>query len=274
MRLETPTPEMDQLLTGHERRDASWCWRPRGTTTALILHTRSGSGVVRAADAEQMIGPGDTVLWTPGAPQDFGCRASVEPWEIIWAHFRPSDRWHDWMTWPIVGPGIARIPDPPARTRARIHAALREMDRFAHSGLPRAEEFARNALERAILWLDAVNPGPGRLDDRVQEAVLFIARHLDRPLDVRSIADAVHLSPSRLAHLFTEAVGTPPARFVELRRMERAQTLLESSSLTIRAIADATGFSNQYYFATRFKTVTGMSPSDWRARARRRRGSS
>lgn len=49
--------------------------------------------------------------------------------------------------------------------------------------------------------------------------------------------------------------------------MERAQVLLESSSLPVGAISDAIGFSSsQFYFAARFRTYTGMSPSDWRRR--------
>jgi AraC family transcriptional regulator of arabinose operon len=150
--------------------------------------------------------------------------------------------------------------------RARIEAVLPEMDGPARGVSPRANDFALNALERALLWLDAANPGPQQLDDRVHEAVLFIARNLAAPISVRSIADAVQLSPSRLSHLFTDQVGTSPLRFVELRRIERAQALLESSALPIGAIAEATGFTSQFYFATRFRAVAGISPSDWRRR--------
>ena len=81
------------------------------------------------------------------------------------------------------------------------------------------------------------------------------------------IADAVQLSPSRLSHLFKEQTGVTPARFVELRRIDRAKGLLESSSLSIGAIAAATGFSSQFYFANRFRAATGTSPTSWRRRA-------
>ena len=96
--------------------------------------------------------------------------------------------------------------------------------------------------------------------------MLFISRHLDRQLTVSDIARAARLSPSRLAHVFNQQLGISPGRFVEQRRMERAQVLLESSSLPVGAISDAIGFSSQFYFAARFRTYTGMSPSDWRRR--------
>jgi AraC family transcriptional regulator of arabinose operon len=268
MRRETPFPDIVDLLTGHERRGGNWCWRPRGTPTPLLIHTRGGQGAVRAAsDERHTLSAGDTVLWTAGAEQEFGSDHDAVPWEIVWAHFRPRAHWHEWLRWPALGAGVARIPAPQPGLRARIDAALLEMNASAGGVSPRATDFALNALERALLWLDAANPGPQQLDDRIHDAVNFIARNLAGPLSVRVIADAVALSPSRFSHLFTEQVGSSPARFVELRRIERAQALLSSSSLPIGAIADATGFSSQFYFASRFRALAGMSPSEWRRRA-------
>jgi AraC family transcriptional regulator of arabinose operon len=268
---ETPSPAVRILLTGHERREASWCWRPRGTPTALLVHTRAGRGVLRAGsgDDEQVVAAGDTVLWAPGVTHDFGTRPGTEPWEIVWAHFRPREHWADSLAWPTVGGGVGRVPAPSQLLRTRVDEALLEMDSQASSALPRATDLAMNALERALLWLDAASPGEQLLDDRVREAVLFVTSHLDEPLDVTAIADAVHLSASRLTHLFTEQLGTSPARFVEQRRMERAQALLESSSMPVGAVARASGFSSQYYFASRFREFAGMTPSEWRQRARR-----
>lgn len=266
MRPETPSPSGLTLLTGHERRNDNWCWRPRGTRTPLLIHTLSGHGELResSSDDAHLIAAGDTVLWTAGASQDFGCGPGPDPWEIVWAHVVPRAHWHDWLTWPVLGPGVAQIPAPQPRIRTYVEAALLDMDSSAHSASPRAADFALNALERALLWLDAANPGPRRLDDRLHDAMLFIARHLDGPLSVAKIGAAVQLSPSRLSHLFTEQIGIPPARFVELRRIERAQGLLASSSLPIGVIADATGFSSQFHFAVRFRALTGTSPTAWR----------
>ncbi len=254
-------------MTGHERRAENRCWRPNGTPTALLVHTRVGRAFVRVDAGEQVISPGDTVLWAPGATHDFGCRTGAEPWELVWAHFRPREQWRDWRMWPT-GTGVARIPAPTEGLRGLIDDALLEMDGHAHSGLPRASEFGGNALERALLWLEAAHPGPQQVNERIQEAVLFIASHIDRPLTVTAIADAVHLSPSRLSHLFTEQLGLPPARYVELRRIGRARALLDTTSLPIHAIAQSTGFSSQYYFATRFKALEGVTPSEWRREAR------
>jgi AraC family transcriptional regulator, arabinose operon regulatory protein len=268
MRLITPSPQVADLLTGHEERGPSWCWRPRGTATPLLIHTLAGYGSMHAVGAgRQPLGPGDTVLWLPGAAQDFGCEDEEDPWEIVWCHFRPRRHWRDWFDWPLAEQGVCRIDAPTQRTRTRVAEALLDMDASLRGLSPHATDLALNALERALLWLRGSATRPVHSDDRIEEAVLYIAHHLAEPLTISSISDAVKLSPSRLSHLFKEVVGVSPARFIELRRLERAQTLLASTDMTVGSIAQATGFSSQFYFATRFKQAHGTSPTQWRRHA-------
>ncbi len=263
-RSPTPSPFVPTLLTGSERRAENWCWRPRGSSSTLLVHTRLGRATVLTDGQAHEITTGDTVVWMPGAAQDFGGNSGDDAWEIVWAHYRPRTGWPDPLTWPLIGAGVARLAAPSDTQRQRIQDSLLEADTYARSNFHRGADLALNALERALLWLDSASPQVHQLDDRVQQAVMFIARHLDHDLSVPTIADHVHLSPSRLSHLFSQQVGTSPGRFVESRRIARAQELLVSSSLPIQEIATAAGFRSQFYFATRFKAVTGLSPSRWR----------
>jgi AraC family transcriptional regulator of arabinose operon len=254
------------LLAGHETRASTWCWRPRGTTTPLLVHTRAGSGRVETEEhGEHRLSPGDTVVWLPGAPHDFGCAPDEGPWEIVWMHVVQRTTWPAWTTWPELAPGLRWVPSPDDAMRGRIEQALLDTVAAHATSIPHSLALSMNALERALIWLDAATPGKDQLDGRVHDALDLIARQLDRSLDVGTIAAAVNLSPSRLAHMFTEQVGTPPARYVEMRRLERAQHLLSSTSMTVGAIARACGFSSQFYFATRFRRHTGSDPTSWRS---------
>ena len=270
-RAPTPSPVVPTLLTGHETRVSTWCWRPHGTTTPLIVHTRAGTGRIEAGARRgaHPMSPGDTVVWIPGTAHDFGCDADGKAWEIVWLHVVPRTSWRVWTSWPELGPGLRWVPAPDEAMRGRIDQAL--MDTVAAAGAPTSHSLplAMNALERALIWLDAATPGEERLDGRVHDALDLIARRLDQPLDVGAIAAAVNLSPSRLGHVFKDQVGVSPARYVELRRLERAQHLLSSTSMTIGAVARACGFSSQFYFATRFRRHTGSDPTRWRAAALR-----
>lgn len=264
----SPSPTVDRLLTGRERRNAERCWRPGGTDEWLLVHTLVGGARVGTTGGEATVGPGDTFLYRPGAPQDFGGDGRG-PWEIVWAQFEPLPHWFGLLRWPELSPGIhlGRLED--ATLLGRVEALLLEANRLATSGLPHAIPLARNALEAALLWRDLRHPTGRPLDTRVVAAIDYISRHATRRPSIAELAQEVHLSPSRFAHLFTEETGLTPRRFVERQRLERAKQLLELTSLPVGAVAREVGFGSQFHFATRFRKLTGTSPTAYRAARRR-----
>ncbi len=217
------------------------------------------------------LGQGETVLFRPRAPQHFGSDAAAGLWELAWVHFVPLPHWLELLRRPEIAPGILRMAAPEPALRERIETCLLEADRLAGSGLPHADRLAQNALEAALLWWETQDSGQRPLDPRVVEAIDYLSRSLDRRVPIAEVARAVHLSPSRLAHLFRAETGVSPGRFGEQRRLERAKHLLESTSLPINGVARETGFAGQFHFATRFRVSTGVTPSSYRAARRRER---
>ena len=266
--MRTPTsqpPPYIHLLTGHEQRRQDRCWRPGGTHDWLLMHTLSGSVRITLPDREVLLGSGDTVLYQPGAPQDFGGDAPSAFWEVVWAHFVPRPDWLELVRWSELAPGVLHIWAPKSSLLDRIEACLLETDRLAVSGLPHAHRLALNTLETALLWLDMLNPAPRGLDSRVVEALEYLSHNLHRRVAVAELAHAVHLSPSRLAHLFREETGVTPRGYAERQRLGRAMQLLEITLLPVHEVARQAGFENQFYFAARFKKLTGRTPSGFRS---------
>ena len=56
----------------------------------------------------------------------------------------------------------------------------------------------------------------------------------------------------------------PPAQFMLELRVERAKELLAFTDKSIAEIAEASGFSDQNYFARIFKRFTDISPTQYR----------
>ena len=233
------------------------------------MHTLSGQVMLALPDGELLLGSGDTVLYRPGAPQDFGGYDSSAAWEVVWAHFVPPPDWLELLRWPEVAPGVLHLWAPRSPHLDRIEACLLETDRLAVSGLPHAQRLALNALETALLWLDIQNPARRRLDPRVVEALGHLSRNLHRRVSVEELAQTVHLSSSRFAHLFRQETGMTPRGYAERQRLGRASQLLEVTLLPVNEIARQTGFESQFYFAARFKALTGRSPTEFRSWKRR-----
>jgi len=267
VRAPSPTPRVDRILTGHERRERDHCWRPEGTTDWLLVHTISGRAVICLPDRERRVGPGESVLYRPGAPQDFASDGSAGSWELVWAHCEPPPHWLELLRWPELSPGVLCLAASEPALRARVETLLLEANRVFGSGLPRADRLAFNALEGALLWWDLQNPARRSLDPRVVAAIDYLSHRVGEPVSLDEFAEAAHLSVSRFAHLFTRETGLAPRRFVEQQRVERAKQLLELTSLPVNAVSRHVGFRSQFYFATRFKKLTGLTPSAYRAAA-------
>ena len=71
------------------------------------------------------------------------------------------------------------------------------------------------------------------------------------------------LSSRRFNDLFKNCFNITPNRYIIVRRIELAKSLLETKNLTITEISELCGFSDVYYFSKVFKQNCGISPSKW-----------
>ena len=267
----TPHPEVRHVGTGHFDEGPGYeTYRPTGTGDWLVILTLAGGGRIAHAAGRIVTRPGDAVLLRPGALHDYRTDKQRGRWELRWAHFRPHPHWMPWLAWPgedaLDPPGLRRLRIDEPGAFQRIDGALAEADRWRNAPIPRAEMFALNALERMLLYADAVNPlTSGRpLDDRVQKTLDYLRDHLDAPTDLETLARHAHLSASRLSHLFREQVGLTPLQYLERLRIDRARQLLELTAHPVGHVARRVGFDNPFYFSLRFKKHTGQSPRHYR----------
>ena len=87
--------------------------------------------------------------------------------------------------------------------------------------------------------------------------------HRDPPLS--ELSARAYMSAFHFARLFKRSTGLPPHRFVVGRRIGRAKELLETSDVSIAAVAQAAGFRTPSHFTTVFRRATGVTPSTYRA---------
>jgi AraC family transcriptional regulator of arabinose operon len=269
--VETPAPPTGLLVADYFEQGPGYrSRRSRGTGDWLITVTVAGAGCYRIGGETFLCRPGDVMLLLPGAPHDYGTDPEAERWVFYWAHFLPRPAWDEWLLWRELAPGLrtASVAGPAAL--AQLEAAFRRL-LDAAAGLDAwGERLAENALEEVVLLIaraDAQAAG-GATDPRVLEVLRELGRRYHEPLTVAGLAQGVHLSPSRLAHLFTENVGVSPIQALLQLRLRHAARLLEFSTLSVAQIAAEVGFESPFYFSRQFRARFGVSPSGYRARAR------
>jgi AraC family transcriptional activator FtrA len=97
------------------------------------------------------------------------------------------------------------------------------------------------------------------------EVAEWATKHLSRPIRLRDLADRAHLSERQLTRRFLETYGRTPGDWLTRERLRRAQELLETTDLTIDAVAGHSGFSTAAGLRAVFAKHLHVSPSDYRS---------
>ncbi len=87
---------------------------------------------------------------------------------------------------------------------------------------------------------------------------------LAEPHTVTSMAKTAGLAPRTFARHFSKMNGTTPYVWLLNERIRRAQSLLETTALTIDEIAEACGFTDAQALRLRFRQLIGTPPSVYR----------
>jgi transcriptional regulator GlxA family with amidase domain len=104
--------------------------------------------------------------------------------------------------------------------------------------------------------------------DRIQSALAYAKRNLDKPLTVGQLAEAAHLSPRQFSRAFRAETGQSPAKAVENLRIEAARLMMEQSRHPIDVIARQTGFADRDRMRRAFLRAIGQPPQTVRRNAR------
>lgn len=95
----------------------------------------------------------------------------------------------------------------------------------------------------------------------------YIEEHYAEQLTLNDISNAVYIQPATVSKIIKKRTGMKFNDYLAYVRIKHAQLLMTNTNKKITQIAADVGYSYYYYFANRFKSVTGFSPSDYRRKA-------
>jgi AraC family transcriptional regulator len=106
--------------------------------------------------------------------------------------------------------------------------------------------------------------GAGLTPRQVRRAADFMTEHLDQPIRLETLAKQAGLSRYYFCTAFRLATTLTPHAWLTRQRILRARELLTTSELPIGAIASSVGYSTQSAFASVFRRLVGVTPSQYR----------
>ena len=77
------------------------------------------------------------------------------------------------------------------------------------------------------------------------------------------LADELGHPYAHLSRTFSQQQPLTIEQYIQQQRIERVKELLSYGQWTISQIADRTGFGSSAYLSRQFRSLVGMSPSEW-----------
>ena len=176
----------------------------------------------------------------------FGCFLDDTPMEEQWERTRPLVEWY---------PGGAdRLRGP--------------FFQFRQYTAPQLSAYAKT-LEALAAYIQLKGMILATEQTDLQKLEQYLDQHYMEKLSLESISNALHIGRTKLCRLAKELSGGHTLSYlIAQRRMEAAKGLLVQSNLPISAVAEAVGISDYNYFSRVFRSLTGMTPRDFRKKRR------
>ena len=228
-----------------------------------LIWCLAGKGWVQLQGKVHGVTAGELV-WINCAKPHSHWADTADPWEVYWLRIEgprletisqmlgtdsnpvfsgcPTDS-------PLVYPEVfqrmqSRSPESPALIHAAV-ARLLAAAFCARAGSGEALETAPPVLRKAMEWMRLFYFETAR---------------------VEQLAAMSGLSPSHFNRLFKRAFGTSPIDWLRRERISQAKRRLVESQETIKQIAEQVGYADRFFFSKDFKSYTGMTPGEFRAR--------
>jgi AraC-like DNA-binding protein len=155
-----------------------------------------------------------------------------------------------------IGPGLTACADQAL--------ALVEQDLGADAALAVARslmlDHGRRGAHAPLPALPMIAPEPGR----IQAALRYARQNLRLPLSIDDLADQASMSRRHFTRRFRVETGKSPARAIETMRAEVARLLIESTTMSLDAIARESGLGNATQLYQVFARIYEQTPQSLR----------
>jgi AraC-like DNA-binding protein len=98
--------------------------------------------------------------------------------------------------------------------------------------------------------------------DRLRPAIDFMDEHYLRNPPIREIAQQNKLTPNYFHRVFKLLAGITPFKYMENRRLDYARKLLFDQALSVKDVAEKSGYHSASYLCRSFQKQFGTSPTN------------
>jgi len=232
----------------------------------LLLYCVEGAGFVQLPGAgARRVGAGDLVLLPQGVAHQYRAH-SRQPWSIYWAHFQGASA-------AVFMHYLGYRNDSCVRNvglNPALHAGFDSLLAVRRTGYSTAAFINASNQLRHLLTQFAMEERRGNRPHGLDLVAIqnYMHDNLHRHLDLDTLAGVAHLSKYYFASRYKAMTGYSPMQHFLHMKIEYACHLLDTTALSVKAIALELGYTDALYFSRLFRKTIGMSPLRYRESVR------
>ena len=132
-----------------------------------------------------------------------------------------------------------------------VHQSLFEFFKILYNN---QSEFSRSKIQ----------PLDSKTQIRMQQMVQYIQKHFSEMISLEDLAASANISRSEAGRCFQKYYADTPMSYLIRYRLQQAQKLLLTSTLSVKEISCQCGFSDSSYFVKVFRKHIKRTPAEYR----------
>lgn len=100
--------------------------------------------------------------------------------------------------------------------------------------------------------------------DIVKEIGGYLMEHKDEHITLQQLSEHFHISVTHIKNTFKGVYGVSVGAYIRTQKMESAAYMLEYTNKSISEIAGEHGYDNSSKFAAAFRSIKGITPTEYR----------
>ncbi|TAJ11298.1 AraC family transcriptional regulator [Marinilabiliaceae bacterium JC017] len=129
-------------------------------------------------------------------------------------------------------------------------------------------EFARLKQALESLGFELLSDKKSKIVEKIKNFIIQVVHHQNEPEKIGHLSvqlpKYVGMDYASVSRLFSEAEGITIEKYLILQKIERAKELIFYGELTMSEIAFQLNYSSSQHFSNQFKSVTGVTPGQFR----------
>lgn len=221
--------------------------------TYLIEYVLDGEGEFRVGGKTQRLQAGDVFVIGKDDPHDFRSDKG-KPLKKIWISFA-SEYVGKMLECYRIGTGVYRAD---VKNEFLSLYGVAKLDTLPQNKFFEAAELLHGVILKIARSIRETSTSTVSAIKHALLSSIYSKKTLDE------VASELFTSKSNLIRVFKKGTGETPYQFLLNEKINVAKTLLSTTTMQIKSIAELLCFTDEHYFSFLFKQKTGLTPSKYR----------